>query len=54
MEHITVGIKKNASKVALVACVKNGPLNNLDSKDKCFFHSKPFENVSFCPQTGDR
>ena len=36
MEHITVGIKKNANKVALVECVKNGSLNNIDIKDKCF------------------
>lgn len=27
MEHITVGRKKNASKVAFVECVKNGSLN---------------------------
>lgn len=36
MEHITVGRKKNASKVALVECVKNGSLNNIDIKDECF------------------
>ena len=32
MEHITVGRKKNTSKVALVECVKNGSLNNIDIK----------------------
>lgn len=36
MEHITVGRRKNASKVVLVECVKNGSLNNIDIKDKCF------------------
>ena len=36
MEHITVGRKHNASKVALVECIKNGSLNNIDIKDKCF------------------
>lgn len=36
MEHITVGRNKNASKVALVECVKNGSLNNIDIKDECF------------------
>ena len=36
MRYTTVGRKKNASKVALVECVKNGSLNNIDIKDKCF------------------
>ena len=36
MEHITVGIKHNEGKVALVECVKNGSLNNIDIKGKCF------------------
>ena len=36
MEHITVGRKNNTSTVALVECVKNGSLNNIDIKGKCF------------------
>ena len=36
MEHITVGRKKNASKVALVECIRDGSLKNIDIKDKCF------------------
>ena len=36
MEHITVGRKYNEGKVAFVECVKNGSLDNLDIKDKCF------------------
>lgn len=36
MEHITVGRRKNASKVALVECIRDGSLKNIDIKDKCF------------------
>lgn len=36
MEHITVGKRKNASKVALVECIRDGSLKNIDIKDKCF------------------
>lgn len=36
MQHITVGRRKNASKVAFVECVKDRSLNNIDIKGKCF------------------
>lgn len=36
MEHITVGRKYNEGKVAFVECVKNGSLDNINIKDKCF------------------
>lgn len=36
MEHITVGRRHNEGKVAFVECVKDGSLNNIDIKDKCF------------------
>ena len=36
MKYITVGRKHNEGKVAFVECAKNGSLNNIDIKDKCF------------------
>ena len=36
MKHITVGRKYNEGKVAFVECVKNGSLDNINIKDKCF------------------
>ena len=36
MEHITVGRKYNEGKVAFVECVKNGSLDNVSIKNKCF------------------
>ena len=36
MEHITVGRKHNEGKVAFVECLRDGTLNNIDIKDKCF------------------
>lgn len=36
MEHITVGRKYNEGKVAFVECVKEGLLDNINIKDKCF------------------
>lgn len=36
MEHITVGKKYNEGKIAFVECVKNGSLDNIHIKDKCF------------------
>ena len=36
MEHITVGRKYNEGKVAFVECVKDGPLDNINIKGKCF------------------
>lgn len=36
MEHITVGRKYNEGKVAFVECVKNGSLDNINIKGKCF------------------
>ena len=36
MQHITVGIKYNEGKVAFVECVKNGSLDNISNKGKCF------------------
>ncbi len=36
MKHITVGKRYNEGKVAYVECIKDGPLNNIDIKDKCF------------------
>ena len=36
MEHITVGRKYNEGKVAFVECVKNGSLEDIHIKDKCF------------------
>ena len=36
MEHITVGRRYNEGKVAFVKCVKNGSLDNINIKDKCF------------------
>ena len=36
MEHITVGKKYNEGKVAFVECVKEGALDNINIKDKCF------------------
>ena len=36
MEHITIGRKYNEGKVAFVECVKNGSLDNINIKDKCF------------------
>lgn len=36
MEHVTIGKKYNEGKVAFVECVKNGPLNTLSIKGKCF------------------
>ena len=36
MEHITIGRKYNEGKVAFVECEKNGSLDNLNIKDKCF------------------
>ncbi len=36
MEHITVGQKYNAGKVALVECLKDCPLDNISIKDNCF------------------
>lgn len=36
MEHITVGRKYNEGKVAFVECVKEGSLDNIGIKDKCF------------------
>lgn len=37
MEYFTVGRKYNEGKVAFVECVKNGSLDNINIKDKCFF-----------------
>ena len=36
MKHITVGKRYNEGKVAYVESIKDGPLNNIDIKDKCF------------------
>ena len=36
MEHITVGRKYNEGKVAFVECAKDGSLDNINIKDKCF------------------
>lgn len=36
MEHITVGRKYNEGKTALVDCLKNDNLKNIDIKGKCF------------------
>lgn len=36
MQHITVGRKYNEGKVAFVECVKNGSLDDINIKDKCF------------------
>lgn len=36
MEHITVGRKYNEGKTALVECLKNDNLKNIDIKGKCF------------------
>lgn len=36
MEHITVGKKYNAGKIAYVECVENGTLSHIDIKDECF------------------
>ena len=36
MKHITVGRKYNEGKVAFVECVKNGALDNINIKGKCF------------------
>lgn len=36
MEHITIGRKYNEGKVALVECVKNGSLKNINIQNKCF------------------
>ena len=36
MEHITVRRKYNEGKVAFVECVKDGSLDNINIKDKCF------------------
>lgn len=36
MEHITIGRKYNEGKVAFVECIKNGSLDNINIKDKCF------------------
>ena len=36
MEHITVGRRYNEGKVAFVECVKDGSLDNISIKDKCF------------------
>ena len=36
MEHITIGRKYNKGKVAFVECIKDGSLNNINIKDKCF------------------
>ncbi len=36
MEHVTIGVKYNAGKVALVDCEQNGALDNVDIKDRFF------------------
>ncbi|MBE6903269.1 MAG: helix-turn-helix transcriptional regulator [Ruminococcaceae bacterium] len=36
MEHITVGRKYNEEKIAFVECVRDGSLDNINIKDKCF------------------
>lgn len=36
MQHITVGRKYNEGKVAFVECVKDGALDTIDIKNKCF------------------
>lgn len=36
MEHITVGRKYNEGKVAFVECVKDGSLDDINIKGKCF------------------
>ena len=36
MKHITVGKRYNEGKVAYVECIKDGQLNNIEIKDKCF------------------
>lgn len=36
MEHVTIGKKYSKGKVAFVECVKNGSLEAVDIKDKCF------------------
>ncbi len=36
MQHITVGRKYNEGKVAFVECVKDGFLDDINIKDKCF------------------
>lgn len=36
MEHITVGRKYNEGKVAFVECTRDGLLDRIDIKDKCF------------------
>ena len=35
MKHITVGREFNRGKIAFVECVKNGPLENIEIKNKC-------------------
>ena len=36
MEHITIGRRYNEGKVAFVECTRDGNLNNIDIKNKCF------------------
>ncbi len=36
MEHITVGRKYNEGKIAFVECTRDGVLDNIDLKNKCF------------------
>lgn len=36
MQHITLGKRYNEGKVAKIECVKNGRLQDIDIKDKCF------------------
>lgn len=36
MKHITVGREFNRGKIAFVECVKNGSLENVEIKNKCF------------------
>lgn len=36
MEHITIGKEYNKGKIAYIKCVKNGKLNNIDIKNKCY------------------
>ncbi|MBO5211012.1 MAG: helix-turn-helix transcriptional regulator [Clostridia bacterium] len=36
MQHVTIGKNYNKSKIALVECIKNDKLDNIDIKDNCF------------------
>ena len=36
MQHVTIGKNYNKSEIALVECIKNDKLDNIDIKDNCF------------------